>query len=110
MVCMQSHFCFVDPENWEMVCCLLLGVSRCSVASCHCTDACVCFHRWKHFERAEDPKDCDENLKEHKSLSRLLMSRTVKDVCCKGNSMHVSIPGKKVLKDKLFLKTSTKSF
>ena len=54
MVCMQSHFCFIDPENWEMVCCLLLGVSRCSVASRHCTDACVFFHRWKHFERAED--------------------------------------------------------
>lgn len=107
---MQSRFCFIDPENWEMVRCLLLGVSQCSVASPHCTDACICFPRRKHFKRAEDPKDCDENLKEHKSLSRLLMSRTVKDVCCKANSKHVLIPGKKVLKDKLFLKTSTKGF
>lgn len=26
-------------------------------------------------------------------------------LCCKGNLKHVSLPGKKVLKDKLFLKT-----
>ena len=56
MVCMQSRFCFIDPENWEMVCWLLLDVSQCSVASPHCTDACICFWRRKHLKEQKIQK------------------------------------------------------